>query len=193
MKFDEIKELLMLIDNTKLEYVKLNTLDIELEVYKKVVEKVEHHLEKEDFNNKTNDKNFSNKIIDKALNNENNKINDEINNIAENKLDYENNKSINENDINYINELNTENNCIKNLKEVKSPLIGTFYESPDPNSEPFVKIGSHVEKGDTLCIVEAMKLMNEIKSEFSGKVIEIKALNEKMVEYGETLFIIEED
>ena len=81
----------------------------------------------------------------------------------------------------------------ENLKEVKAPLIGTFYESPDPDSPAFVSVGDHVEKGDTLCIVEAMKLMNEIKSEFTGKVVEIKAANESMVEYGQTLFVIEED
>ncbi|MDO4471390.1 MAG: biotin/lipoyl-containing protein, partial [Bacillota bacterium] len=67
------------------------------------------------------------------------------------------------------------------------------YESPDPDSPAFVSVGDHVEKGDTLCIVEAMKLMNEIKSEFTGKVVEIKATNESMVEYGQTLFVIEEE
>lgn len=189
MKFNEIKELLTLVDNTKLEYVNLKTSDIELEVSKKVVEKVEYHLEKGNFN----DKNLNNKIIDKALNNESKKNNDEIGNFNEENLDYEKNKYINENEINYESELNTKNDFTKNIKEVKSPLIGTFYESPDPNSEAFVKVGSHVKKGDTLCIVEAMKLMNEIKSEFNGTIIDIKASNEKMVEYGETLFIIEEN
>jgi acetyl-CoA carboxylase biotin carboxyl carrier protein len=71
---------------------------------------------------------------------------------------------------------------------VKSPIVGTFYASPSPGSEPFVKIGSFVESGQTLCIVEAMKLMNEIESETSGEVLRIFAENGQPVEYGQPLF-----
>ena len=71
---------------------------------------------------------------------------------------------------------------------VKSPIVGTFYASPSPGSEPFVKIGSYVESGQTLCIVEAMKLMNEIESEASGEVLRIFAENGQPVEYGQPLF-----
>jgi acetyl-CoA carboxylase biotin carboxyl carrier protein len=71
---------------------------------------------------------------------------------------------------------------------VKSPIVGTFYGSPSPGSEPFVKIGSYVESGQTLCIVEAMKLMNEIESETSGEVLRIFAENGQPVEYGQPLF-----
>lgn len=74
---------------------------------------------------------------------------------------------------------------------VKSPLVGTFYRSSSPESEPFVKVGDVVKKGQVLAIVEAMKLMNEIESEFDGTVKEILAENEQMVEYGQPLFIIE--
>jgi acetyl-CoA carboxylase biotin carboxyl carrier protein len=73
---------------------------------------------------------------------------------------------------------------------VDSPLVGTFYESASPSEPPFVKIGSRVKKGDVLCIVEAMKIMNEITSKYDGTVKEILVNNEDMVEYGQHLFII---
>lgn len=73
---------------------------------------------------------------------------------------------------------------------VKSPMVGTFYIKPSPTAEPYVEVGKEVEKGDTLCIIEAMKLMNEIESEFSGKVIEILVKDGESVEYGTPLFII---
>ncbi len=175
MNFKEIKELLTIIDNTKLEYVKLNTSDIELEVSKKVVGNIE-----------IGTKNTS--VVENKENNiekvsaTNNRTNEENNIINTNyTLEYE---LVKEDVVEFAGE---------NLKEVKAPLIGTFYESPDPDSPSFVSVGDHVEKGDTLCIVEAMKLMNEIKSEFTGKVVEIKATNESMVEYGQTLFVIEEE
>jgi acetyl-CoA carboxylase biotin carboxyl carrier protein len=71
---------------------------------------------------------------------------------------------------------------------VESPIVGTFYASPSPGAEPFVKIGAYVESGQTLCIVEAMKLMNEIESETSGEVLRIFAENGQPVEYGQPLF-----
>ena len=73
---------------------------------------------------------------------------------------------------------------------VKSPMVGTFYLKPSPTSEPFVEIGKDVKKGDTLCIIEAMKLMNEIESEYTGKVVEILAKDGEPVEYGTPLFRI---
>ena len=78
----------------------------------------------------------------------------------------------------------------ENCKEIKSPMVGTFYASSSPKAEPFVKVGDKVKKGQVVCIVEAMKLMNEIESEFDGEVIEICKNNEDMVEYGTTLFKI---
>jgi acetyl-CoA carboxylase biotin carboxyl carrier protein len=71
---------------------------------------------------------------------------------------------------------------------VKSPIVGTFYGAPSPGAEPFVKVGMHVDSGQTLCIVEAMKLMNEIESEVSGEVLRIFAENGQPVEYGQPLF-----
>lgn len=73
---------------------------------------------------------------------------------------------------------------------VTSPIVGTFYASSGPGVEPFVKVGSQVKKGDTLCIIEAMKLMNEIECETDGVIAEIFVQNEQMVEYGQPLFRI---
>ncbi len=74
------------------------------------------------------------------------------------------------------------------LHLVTSPIVGTFYGSPSPGAEPFVKVGNHVDLGQTLCIVEAMKLMNEIESDMSGEVMRIFAENGQPVEYGQPLF-----
>ncbi len=74
--------------------------------------------------------------------------------------------------------------------EMKSPLVGTFYNAPSPDAEPFVKVGDRVKKGQTLGIIEAMKLMNEIECEYDGVISEILVDNMDMVEYGQTLFII---
>ncbi len=74
---------------------------------------------------------------------------------------------------------------------VKSPMVGTFYRSSSPGAAPFVQIGSVVKEGDTLCIVEAMKILNEIESDKSGTVTQILCENGQAVEYGQPLFIIE--
>ena len=73
---------------------------------------------------------------------------------------------------------------------VKSPMVGTFYAKSSPNSEPYVTVGQSVKKGDILCIVEAMKLMNEIESEFEGVIKEILVKDGEPVEYGKPLFVI---
>lgn len=75
--------------------------------------------------------------------------------------------------------------------EVKSPMVGTFYRAPAPGAEPFAKVGSRVKKGQTLCIIEAMKLMNEIECELDGVVVEILTENAQPVEYGEVLMHID--
>jgi acetyl-CoA carboxylase biotin carboxyl carrier protein len=75
--------------------------------------------------------------------------------------------------------------------EVKSPIVGTFYRSPAPDASPFVQVGSTVEVGSVLCIVEAMKLMNEIESDVSGKIVRILAENGQPIEYDQTLFLVE--
>lgn len=75
--------------------------------------------------------------------------------------------------------------------QVKSPLVGTFYSSPSPDEPPFVLVGQQVKEGDTLCIIEAMKIMNEIKAPCDGKVIRIMAQPGDMVEYNQVLCVIE--
>ena len=79
-----------------------------------------------------------------------------------------------------------------NLKSVKSPLVGTFYSSAIPNGDPYVTVGSKVKKGETLCIIEAMKVMNEITSEYDGEIVEVLVKDEEIVEYGKDLFKIKE-
>lgn len=81
-----------------------------------------------------------------------------------------------------------ESRASEDLHLVKSPIVGTFYGSSSPGAEPFVKIGGHVEAGATLCIVEAMKLMNEIESDVSGEVLRVFVDNGQPVEYGQPLF-----
>jgi len=78
-----------------------------------------------------------------------------------------------------------------NFIEIKAPMVGTFYRAPSPGAEPFVDRGTVVKPGDTLCIVEAMKLMNEIKSEVSGRIVDILVENAEPVEFGQVLFLVE--
>lgn len=79
----------------------------------------------------------------------------------------------------------------KKHHELKSPMVGTFYKRPSPDAPPYVSVGDNVKKGQTLCIVEAMKLMNEIQSDVAGKVIESLLDDGQMAEYGEVLFKID--
>lgn len=93
-------------------------------------------------------------------------------------------------------EANVETNNEKQEEKVEegnvvtSPMVGTFYSKSSPNSEPYVEVGKKVKKGDVLCIIEAMKLMNEIESEFDGEITEILVKDEEPVEYGKPLFVI---
>lgn len=79
----------------------------------------------------------------------------------------------------------------KKYHEVRSPIVGTFYRAPSPDAEPYVEIGQTVQVGSVMCIVEAMKLMNEIESDCSGTVVSIIAENGKPVEYNQVLFLVE--
>ena len=79
----------------------------------------------------------------------------------------------------------------RNVVEIKAPMVGTFYRSPSPEASAYVNVGDSIEQGQVICIIEAMKLMNEIKSEVKGKIIEIQADNAEPVEFGQVLFIIE--
>ncbi|MEG1310941.1 MAG: acetyl-CoA carboxylase biotin carboxyl carrier protein [Romboutsia sp.] len=143
MNINEIKDLLNVIDKTNLEYIKLETNDLKLEVSKTT----------------TNTK--------KTLSNLEDCINETI-----------------------ITESYEETQTNDNLVLVEAPLMGTYYASPSPTDSNFVKVGDIVNQGDTLCILEAMKLMNEITSDLSGEIIEILVKNEELVEYSQPLFKI---
>ena len=84
----------------------------------------------------------------------------------------------------------TKENTVSSSKTITSPIVGTFYRRPAPDKDPYVKVGDVIDAGQIVCIVEAMKMMNEIKSEFSGKVVAIKVDNSEPVEYGQALFEI---
>ncbi len=84
-----------------------------------------------------------------------------------------------------------EDGSVGDYLEVKSPMVGTFYRSPSPDADAYVEVGQTVNVGQTTCIIEAMKLMNEIESEFSGKIAKIMVENAQPVEYNQTLFLIE--
>jgi acetyl-CoA carboxylase biotin carboxyl carrier protein len=92
---------------------------------------------------------------------------------------------------NKLNEIKTETPISNNTQVVKAPMIGTFYRSVGPDKEAFVKVGDVVKKGDVLCIIEAMKLFNEIQSDVSGKIVKVMVDNAQAVEYDQALFLIE--
>ena len=81
----------------------------------------------------------------------------------------------------------------ENLVEIKSPLVGTFYAQPSPDSEPFIEAGAHVDTQTVVCIIEAMKVMNEIKAEVTGAIVEVVAVNGEAVEYGQVLYRVRPD
>ena len=105
-------------------------------------------------------------------------------------------KQTSENNVNSLNNIMQKNEPTPNEENeekgniVKSPMVGTFYIKPSPTYDPYVQVGKDVKQGDVLCIIEAMKLMNEIESEFSGKVTEILVKDGEPVEYGTPLFRI---
>jgi len=80
---------------------------------------------------------------------------------------------------------------VSNSVEIKAPMVGTFYRAPSPEAPPYIEVGQVIEPGQVICIIEAMKLMNEIKSEIKGKVVEVVVENAEPVEFGQPLFLIE--
>lgn len=89
-----------------------------------------------------------------------------------------------------IEEVESSEEVVVEGKEIVSPMVGTYYSAPSPDSEDFVKIGDKVEVGDTVCIVEAMKMMNEVKSSVAGTVVALRAENGKVVKKGDILFLV---
>jgi acetyl-CoA carboxylase biotin carboxyl carrier protein len=90
-----------------------------------------------------------------------------------------------------VSETRSETETSTNLHEIRSPIVGTFYRAPTPDADPYIQIGDVVSPGSVLCIVEAMKLMNEIESDVAGKVVKILTENGKPVEYNQPLFLIQ--
>jgi oxaloacetate decarboxylase (Na+ extruding) subunit alpha len=80
---------------------------------------------------------------------------------------------------------------VANAVEIKAPMVGTFYRAPAPEAAPYVEVGQIIETGQVICIIEAMKLMNEIKSEIKGKILEVLVDNAEPVEFGQPMFLIE--
>ena len=106
----------------------------------------------------------------------------------QNLIETTNNEEYKREETKNIESKNTEIKKEENYKIIKSPMVGTFYASSSPEKEAFVKVGDKVKKGQVICIVEAMKLMNEIESEFDGEIVEICVKNEDVVDYGKPLF-----
>ena len=100
-------------------------------------------------------------------------------------------KQVNLNRSTEIKEIENKTSVNDNRKFIKSPMVGTFYLKPSPTSDPFVEVGQNVNVGDTVCIIEAMKLMNEIESDVSGRIVEVLVNDGEPVEYGMPLFAIE--
>ncbi len=89
------------------------------------------------------------------------------------------------------NEVNNEVKDIPKGTPITSPMVGTFYASPSPDKEPYVSVGDEIKAGDTVCIIEAMKLLNEIETDISGRVVEICVENGQTIEFGQTLMYVE--
>ncbi|MFO7891318.1 MAG: acetyl-CoA carboxylase biotin carboxyl carrier protein [bacterium] len=89
-----------------------------------------------------------------------------------------------------IHEMTSEEKRDENVVEICAPMVGTFYRAPSPDSDPYVNIGDHIKTGTVLCIIEAMKLMNELEAEISGEITDILVENGQSVEYNQPLFLI---
>tara|TARA_B100001013_G_C24552517_1_gene419210 strand:- start:256 stop:684 length:429 start_codon:yes stop_codon:yes gene_type:complete len=89
-----------------------------------------------------------------------------------------------------VEKVNNQETLEESGNKITSPMVGTFYSAPSPGAKPFISVGDEIQEGDTVCIVEAMKMLNEIKSDFSGKVLSILVENAEPVEFGQGLFLI---
>lgn len=153
MNFNEVKELISILDDSRLAYFEMENEDGYIKI----------------------DKSMSRDCIS-------NKIKNEVSTI-ENKEEKQDNNTVCSNE-NIKNEVKAE----EGVEFIKSPIVGTFYSKSSPDAEPFVQKGDKISKGDIVCIVEAMKLMNEINAEFDCEIVEVMAQEGKMVQYGQELF-----
>ncbi|MBU5336974.1 acetyl-CoA carboxylase biotin carboxyl carrier protein [Intestinibacter bartlettii] len=153
MNFNEVKELISILDDSKLAYFEMENGDGYIKI----------------------DKSMSRDYVS-------NKIQNEVSTI-ENKEEKQDNDTASSKE-NITNEVKTE----EGVEFIKSPIVGTFYSKSSPDAEPFIQKGDKISKGDIVCIVEAMKLMNEINAEFDCEIVEVMAQEGKMVQYGQELF-----
>ncbi|MDO5517357.1 MAG: acetyl-CoA carboxylase biotin carboxyl carrier protein [Clostridium sp.] len=169
MEFEQIKELIQLIDSSDLALFEFSD--------------GESHIKMDKSLNRASDNDDIKKEI---VLEEKKNVSSEINNIIEKKTEAD--KEIKK-------DLNTDvkEEDDDNIKTITSPMVGTFYSKASPESSPFVNEGDVIQKGKVICIIEAMKLMNEIESEFSGKIVKCLVSDGDMVEYGQPLFKIGEE
>ncbi|WPC41875.1 acetyl-CoA carboxylase biotin carboxyl carrier protein [Clostridium sp. JS66] len=169
MDFKAIEEMVKTMDNSKLGYLEVNWHGISIVMRKQGEPDCTRHTENS--NTLVEEKKLAvDEVVEEKKSEE--KVKSETEKLKENKED----EIVIKEDL--------------NVKEVVSPIVGTFYRSSSPDKPAFVEVGTKVKKGDTLCIVEAMKLMNEIQSEVDGEVVEILVENNQMVEYGQPMFKI---
>lgn len=166
MNFNEVKELIELINNSDLSY-------FEMKDEKEFIKMDKSINRNSSFNNDFVDTRNLNKL-EKAY------LNDNIEVKEQSTIDNNSNLSNNTVSDNKDNE--------SDFEYIKSPIVGTFYKAVSPDADPFVSVGQKINKGDVVCIVEAMKLMNEISAEYDCEIISVLGENGKMVQYGDSLF-----
>lgn len=161
MRFDEVKELIELINNSNLSYFEMRD--------EKEFIKMDKSITRNYVSN-SNDlcDNSSNKLAITDLSNDVDIKTEVKENVEENHV--------------------SQNNDDDDMEVIVSPIVGTFYESMSPDDDPFASVGQKISKGEVVCIVEAMKLMNEISAEFDCEIVSVLSENGKMVQYGEPLF-----
>lgn len=166
MNLDEVKEIIDKINSSQIAYFEMEIEGMYIKIDKSLTRAIYNNDDKKEKINIQSMESNSSKLINTStiLHNDNEVTVDEF-------------KKVN----------------FKNEYIVKSPMVGTFYESPGIGKDAFVKVGDKIKAGDTLCIIEAMKLMNEIECDVSGEVIEVIAKNGSMVEYGAELFRVRRD
>jgi acetyl-CoA carboxylase biotin carboxyl carrier protein len=172
MDFKAIEEMVKTMDNSKLGYLEVNWHGISI-VMRKQGESdcTKQHIESTSSTSIEEKKSTTEEIVEDRKSEE--KIKSEINEVVE---EDKTGETVEKEDL--------------NIQEVFSPIVGTFYRSSSPDKPSFVEVGTKVKKGSTLCILEAMKLMNEIQSEVDGEIVEILVENTEMVEYGQPMFKI---
>lgn len=161
MRFDEVKELIELINNSNLSYFEMRDEKEFIKMDKSIT------------------RNYSSNNNDLCDNNSKKLDITDLNNDVHIKTEIKEN--VEESNV-------SQNNDDADMEVIASPIVGTFYEAMSPDDDPFVSVGQKINKGEVVCIVEAMKLMNEISAEFDCEIVTVLSENGKMVQYGEPLF-----